>query len=320
MESPFQLMKKFTIFTILLTIVVVVVFVQLMAKDGSLGGGSGNVATELDQDGEMKLTLPKSLDVKKSLATNVLGSDGVNDIRSGEQTGYLNNRLGADNEIVREDVKLPRDLEAAPIEDSVVVKNPDYLDPEAFENGGEPVDVTGLGIKGITTQDSEPVARGEVKDFEDQNFAPVPTGNVYLRDEQVQSAGFSSGILEDEPLDGRLFKTIDISDIKDVEVTKTAIKSQDEVLVKVYIFKVGLDTNVSEVYQMLKLRASGGLNINVNETNQFGIASFYMNDPTRTDTAFLTVRISGLIYAFSYPKMYHSQVKNLLQLIQWELG
>ncbi len=338
-------MKKFTIFTILLTIVVVVVFVELMAKDNL----SGNVATEQGGGEDMKLTLPKSLDVKRSISTNVLGSDGE-----------LNNKLGADNEVLpvsligREKIgnsgalkssgennsgnsdalKSPGennsgnsgagknagsdDLEASD------AGNPIFLDPSAFENDDQPVDVTELEIKDmsgqLTTQEGDKLSG--LKDFEDQNFVTMtaPTGNVYLRDEQIKSAGFTSGTLENEPLDGRLFKTIDISDLKDVEVTKTAIKNRDEVLAKVYIFKIGLNTNVSEVYQMLKLRAAQAPNIKVNETNQYGVASFYMNDQLRLDTAFLTVRISGLIYAFSYPKMYHSQVKNLLQLIQWELG
>ena len=95
---------------------------------------------------------------------------------------------------------------------------------------------------------------------------------------------------------------------------------KEEILAKVYVFKVGISSSANEVYQTLKLKSSQGLNIKLNETNEFGAASFFMNDPTRSDTAFLTVRISGLVYAFSYPKAYHSQVKNLIQLIEWELG
>lgn len=289
-------MKKFTIFTIILTIVVAVVIAELLAKD-YFATDKSTIATEQSGDG-MKLTLPKSLDIKKSIETNVLGSDGSD---SGESTGGLVNRLRGEKPVasVTAPEKLPE------VSDS---KLPDYLDPNTYVDVDKvAVDVTNKG------------KTDGVKDFEDENFIST-ANNVYLRDEQIKSAGFVGAYLEDEPLDGKFFKTIDVSDLGDVTVTKTDIRTKEAILAKAYIFKIGLNTNVSEVYQILKMRALQGLNIKLNETNEFGLASFYMNDPTRTDTAFLTVRISGMIYAFSYPKTYHSQIKNLLQLIQWELG
>ncbi|MBI5753756.1 hypothetical protein HZA40_01275, partial [Candidatus Peregrinibacteria bacterium] len=277
-------MKKFTIFTVILTIVVVVVFAELMSKGNLSGlGGSSGVAT--DQSGDnMKLTLPKSLDAKKSLKTDVLGSDGSD---TGTTAGDLANRLGADNQVV------PRaSVDSVPVVLPETSKNPDFLDPNAFVNGAQPVDVTNLGKKTVAIQAPPPTGQApaqtsDVKDFEDADFAAAPTGNVYLRDEQIKSAGFTGGYLENEPLDGRLFKTIDISDLSDVEVTKTDIRSKEEILAKVYVFKIGLNNNVSEVYQILKMRAAQGPNIKLNETNEFGQASFYMNDPSRSDTAFL---------------------------------
>lgn len=282
-------MKKFTIFTIILTIVVVVVLVELMGKDNKVA----SLASDQASENGMKLTLPTSLDTKKSIATSVLGSDG-------SDSGDLTNKLGADNTVV-------------PVTDTVITPiilpetaNPDFLDPNSFE------DPT-IHSPSHTTNTSG------VKDFEDESPVTVSM-NVYLRDEQIKSAGFSGGYLESEPLDGRLFKTIDISDLKDVEVTKTDIRSTDEILAKVYIFKIGIGSSVGEIYQTIKLKASQGLNISLNETNEFGSASFFMNDPVRSDTVFLTVRIAGFVYAFSYPKTYHSQIKNLIQLIGWELG
>ncbi|MCX6734842.1 MAG: hypothetical protein NTZ25_02925 [Candidatus Peregrinibacteria bacterium] len=303
-------MKKFTIFTIILTIVVVVVLAELMAKDYIPGFSTDtNVAT--DQSGDMKLTLPTSLDTKKSIATNVLGSDG---------TDF--NKLGADNTVVPADtsvtapITLPTQDATGAIDTTAKTGGPDFLDPNNFS---DPTATT--PAKKTTTQSpTQTTNTSGVKDFEDENAATPVVGNVYLRDEQIKSAGFTGGYLEDEPLDGRLFKTIDISDLKDTEVTKTDIRSKDEILAKVYIFKVGIGNSADEVYKTLKLKASQGLNVKLNETNEFGSASFFMNDPVRSDTAFLVVRISGLVYSFSYPKTYHSQVKNLIQLISWELG
>lgn len=291
-------MKKFTIFTIILTIVVVVVLVELMGKDNKVA----SLAAEQASENGMKLTLPTSLDTKKSIATSVLGSDG-------SDSGDLTNKLGADNTVVADTDPITTPV-IIPIQDESgaidTTANLDFLDPNSFEDP--------------TIQlPSQPTNTSGVKDFEDES--PVTTlKNIYLRDEQIKSAGFSGGYLESEPLDGRLFKTIDISDLKDVEVTKTDIRSTDEILAKVYIFKIGIGSSVGEIYQTIKLKASQGLNISLNETNEFGSASFFMNDPVRSDTVFLTVRIAGFVYAFSYPKTYHSQIKNLIQLIGWELG
>jgi len=289
-------MKKFTIFSIILTIVVVVVLAELMAKDYLPGFSTdNNVAADQGGDGQMKLTLPSSLDTKKNISTNVLGSDNTD----------LTNKLGADNSVVPVDntTKSPVVIPNQPVDVTnmgVGKNNPDYLDPNNF---AEPK---------TTTQ-------APSKDFEDESAATTSV-NVYLREEQIKSAGFTGAYLENEPLDGRLFKTIDISDLTGVNATKTNIRTKDELLAKVYIFKTDLNNSAESIYQTIKLKSSQGLGIKLNETNEFGSASFFMNDPSRSDTAFLTVKISGFVYAFSYPKTYHSQVKNLIQLIQWELG
>lgn len=286
-------MKKFTIFTVILTIVVVVVLAELMAKDYIPGFSTDkNVASEGE---DMKLTLPSSLDAKRSISTNVLGSDG---------TDF--NKLGADNTVLPTDDKVDSPISLPVLDED----GADFLDPDNF-----------IDPKNVTTQSpTQTTNTSGVKDFEDENSTPTVAANVYLREEQIKSAGFTGGYLEDEPLDGRLFKTIDISDLEDTEVTKTDIRTADEILAKVYIFKVGISSSANDVYLNLKLKTSQGLNVKLNETNEFGSASFFMNDPVRSETAFLVVRISGLVYGFSYPKTYHSQVKNLIQLISWELG
>lgn len=286
-------MKKFTIFTIILTVIVVVVFSEVIVNEylpNVFGSETGN-------DGDLKLSLPASLDAKKSISTNVLGSD-------------LGNYLGSDSEENAGESIVDADD-----------KSPEFLDPNAFsdeggldENSFKNAIPAEKSVDGVKNADDS-----YAKDFEDESFVST-TNNIHLRNEQLKSAGFVDTYLENEAFDGRLFKTILIDDLNDAEVTKTLIRNKDALLVKVYIFKIALNANVNEVYELLKLRASQGLNIRLNETNEFGLASFYMNDPTRSDTAFLTVRIAGFIYSFSYPKAYHSQIKNLIKLIEWELS
>lgn len=299
-------MKKFTIFTIILTVIVVVAFSEVIVNEylpNIFGSGDEESGTN---DGDLKLNLPASLDAKKSISTSVLGSDLGNYLGAGDEEDANGN--------VQEEIVEPV---AGDVGD--VSGTPTFLDPNAFSDEDVlPENSFKNSIPADNTVEKSTVTSDpEAKDFEDENFVST-SNNVYLRDEQIKSAGFVDAYLENEAFDGRLFKTILIDDLTDAEVTKTLIRTKDALLVKVYIFKIALNANVNEVYELLKLRSSQGLNIKINETNEFGLASFYMNDPTRSDTAFLTVRIAGFIYSFSYPKAYHSQVKNLMKLIEWE--
>lgn len=244
-----------------------------------------------DNTADLEFTLPKSLDISKSIETNVLD-------------GGLNNRLGADVA----DLAIASDVEPATDAEPT-------LDFPSEEDSSEflPVAPSFPDVDESTVNGSE----SAVADFEDQNFSTV-SANVYLRDEQIKSAGFVGAYIEREAFDDYLFKTIFVGDLYDTEVEKNTIRTSEALLAKVYIFKIGPDSDIDEVYQLFKMRAAEGSGIEVNETNDFGVNSFYMNDSTRSNTAFLTVRIGSLIYAFSYPKEYHSQVKNLVQLLEWE--
>lgn len=273
-------MQKFTVFTIILTIVVIVVVTEMVA----------NRYLEVDSESSigLELPLPKSLDLSKTLTTDVLGSDG-----SG-----LDNRLGADVEVIA-------------VEEEPVVR----VEDEPIER----LPSDGLPIDGVPVQISPTESASGLPDFEDAN--PIAyTPNAFLREEQIRSAGFINAYLEDEEAGGLLFKTIQVDDIYDTKVSKYVIRTEDTLMAKVYVFEVGIDNTITEVYEVLKARASNSLDAAINETNEYGAASFYMNDLRRSGSVFLTARIGAFIYAFSYPKEYHSQVKNLIQLIEWELG
>lgn len=158
----------------------------------------------------------------------------------------------------------------------------------------------------------------EILDFEDEDFSIPTLESVFLRQDQVQSAGFSNARIESEEHDGLLFKSIYIDDLYDVDIEKWLVQSDVQLFAKAYVFSFGPDSGVNEVYEILKVRASQGLNAEVNETNEFAEGSFYMNDTRRQNTAFLTVKMGNLIYAFSYPKEYHQQIKNLVTLLDLE--
>jgi len=106
--------------------------------------------------------------------------------------------------------------------------------------------------------------------------------------------------------------------LKDLDVKKYVIRTKTAFLAKIYVLKAGPSSTIEDVYNVLKTRAAEGLDTEINETNDFGENSFYMNDSRRTNTAFLTIKMRGLIFGFSYPKEYHTQIKNLVSLLQLE--
>ena len=254
-------MRKFTVFTLILTVVVVVVVADLLVNEYATNFEKGD-----DNLLGTSLPFPDMMSSDDGYTANVLGADA----------GYESVEVNLEEVTIIEDLPIPASL----------------LPPTTGEVSGE-------------------------SDFEDQNFVSF-TQNVLIREDQVRSAGFANAYLESEPHNGYLFKTIYLDDLNDTEANKYIIKNNETPVAKVYTFQFGPLSNVDSVYSILKTRATEGLDIEINETNTFGEASFYMNDSRRQNVAFLAVKVGGVVYGFSYPKEYHPQVTNLVKLIDLE--
>ncbi len=140
---------------------------------------------------------------------------------------------------------------------------------------------------------------------------------MLLREDQIRSAGFASAYLEQEPHEGFLYKSIYIDDLYDVTSTKYVIKSTNQLLAKVYVFQIGPLSSLDEVYDVLKIRATEGLDMEVNEASGFGSSSFYMNDLRRPNVAFLTVKLV-LIFMVSHIQRISRSDQNLIKLLDME--
>jgi len=154
-------------------------------------------------------------------------------------------------------------------------------------------------------------------DFEEINTQVIAV-NPYLRTEQLRSSGFLTAIIEEEINDEMLYRTVYIGDIDSVIKKRYLLRDDALLYARVYVFSPDAGNSPDIIYNSLKNKASNASNSSINETNQFGKASFYMNDTIRPETAFLTVKFSSLVYSFSYPKVYHKQVVNLITLISFE--
>lgn len=253
-------MRKFTIFTAILTVIIMIMVAQIVVSD---------YLPEWGAEDEEAFTLSEVLE------------EGSADVIA------VTNKLGDD---IDEDSE---DTFSATIEEVV--------EEETL----------------IEEVDELPVFENDVVDFEDAGYVAY-SPNAYIREEQVKAAGFARGYLEEEPHSGYLYKTVYIDDLSDTALRKFMIRDASLLYAKVYVFSPGPKVNLDQLYNVLMNRSAEGLHNEVNETNQFGLASFYMNDASRLNTAFLTVKFDDLIYGISYPKEYHKQVTNLIKLIDLE--
>lgn len=275
-------MQKFTVFTVVLSIVIIVVVADMVVNNYLPGLRAKDVVSDLTSG---EFNLPDSLDVSKAGGANVLGAG----------------RLGFDLESQVVDPEVIPEIDPKIIPEEIPISR-DFESEDIFKTPSSSADISSTTAS---------------VDFEDDDFVITPK-NIYLRDEQLKSAGFISAYLEEETHDGSLYKTIYTDDLYDVSVKKFIIKSDETMFAKVYILSTGPSSSISEVYKVLKIRGAEGLELEINETNQYGDGSFFINDSRRPNTAFLTFKLGNLIYGFSYPKEYHSQIKNLVKLLEWE--
>lgn len=275
-------MKRFTVFTVILTVIIVVVLSEVVVNDYL-----PRFAKDPTSADNMALDLPDTLDLSSG-AANVLGADV--DFSKIPDSNYP--------DMGYEEISLSDSTDD-------LLRVPE----ETFDN-------TLLEVPSNPTP-TYVATESDVSDFEDDNFVSFST-NVYIREDMIRSAGFAGAYLENESHNGYLYKTIYLDDLPDVEVSKYAIRTEESLFAKVYVFKVGGLSSVSEVFEVLKMRATDGLDIEVNETGDYGDEAFYMNDSRRPEVAFLTVRMGAVLYGFSYPKEYHAQIKNLITLIDYE--
>jgi len=291
-------MQKFTIFSVLLTLVVAIVAVELFVTEYMPNYKKPIVADISD------VNLPSNLDLSNVISTNVLGSDVQYDKIPEDQLAELKRRNIADikseEAVASQEVKRITDVDSS--------SSSGWTTSEVNDNSYTDSEYSGT--------DSRYSSAG---DFEAPETNKLPVVTSAIRVEMLKSAGFAGAVLSHESFNGMLFRTANVSAIlDDVDASKYAVKSSGTLVAKIYIFNMGINRSSTDVFNYLMKVSSKGSSVEVNKTDDFGDASFYMNDPTRNGVAFLAVKFGDVIYAFSYPKKYHQQIKNLLYLIDLE--
>lgn len=264
-------MQKFTVFTVIFTVLVVVVAAETFVNKYLPSLTDDGVGTEATDE----YPLPDELDLSAAMQSNVLGATDFGEANT-------------------EDATAETPASTVPVETPLVV-------PETPSEEFLPTDF-------LETPDG---IYSDIEDFSNTETNLAPT-NVYLTLDHVTKSGFVGAVIVPETFDGFLYKTINIGDLYGIKAEKNSIKNDSSSFAKIYVVIPDDPKNAEEIYRVIKTRAAEGLEVEINETNDYGSASFFMNDSRRPNVAFLTVRINSLIYGFSYPKQYHPQIKALV--------
>lgn len=127
-----------------------------------------------------------------------------------------------------------------------------------------------------------------------------------ISSELLDKAGFKSFYIKPRPFDGLLFESFDVSmltylNVLDRKIIQLIDGNEVEVL-RIYEFNLNDEDAANEIYTYLRTALKDQLGVTVNETNQFGMGSFFVNHQVPRNNAFLVVKTRGNVYALSYPK------------------
>lgn len=140
------------------------------------------------------------------------------------------------------------------------------------------------------------------------------TEQIIITTQKLTEAGFNNVELKQSNFVGILFEKVDLRDFKSIEVIQQRSIDQS-VPLAFYEFHAHDPLLSQEIYVFIKQKAQDTLEHTVNETNDFGDNSFYLNDSRESGFVFLVVKTGESVYAMSYQKELHDSIKNLLRLL-----
>lgn len=133
--------------------------------------------------------------------------------------------------------------------------------------------------------------------------------------ELLVEAGFIDPRLFLKPFNGTVFNEFDLSSIQDDNHISYITFQNGEIAANINEIQFP-NTEISrEVYNSLRNLIEDEELFLVNETNQYGNASFFANNSEEKKSVFLVVMIERRLYTFHYPAKNHNKIKNLIELL-----
>lgn len=143
----------------------------------------------------------------------------------------------------------------------------------------------------------------------------VPQPSSTINDKVIRETGLE-GSLTEAQFDGKVFQLLDITKIPiEAVYFYDLLDNQSGKIASVTEISLPDEIRALQLYSLLQNKTKTYIDLSLNETNAYGDRSFYINHAKKPDEAFLTVKIRKKIYAFAYVKLYHPQIKKLIELL-----
>ena len=156
----------------------------------------------------------------------------------------------------------------------------------------------------------------------ENNYISEPTFEVNITPELLRQAGFEHFIIKIKPFSGKILNLMELNAVNTDQIKEFSIDLGNNQSMLIDQIRSGNQDLNNEFFTFLKSKFSTTIGTKINQTNQFGSASFYINFEIPNDNVFLVVRYKTIVYALSYPRAKGSQngidnqVKNLLMLFK----
>lgn len=138
-----------------------------------------------------------------------------------------------------------------------------------------------------------------------------------ISEEDLRDSGLYDYALQKTDFDGRLFGFIDLTEFNDLSVVQFKLidNSLDisTIVGAIYEIDLGEEALSKEMYRIIRERAYAHDWFTINDNVTYGDSAFFINDKLRIGTAFLLVKSGGKVYAFTYPKVRHENIKKLIE-------
>ncbi len=264
------------------------------------------------------------VDVEEGPVRKTFGDDGVDKQPTGE---FLTQKYNQSTETVKE-IKQITEVpiaETKPSTDEQIIAETSAINADEkvyFEENFKGIDETLLKNDGQNSQLEFGNTSVEVKQpMKIDNSKALPT-DKNVTSELLTKIGYSNFTIRPKPYSGMLFDQFDLSGLSGIKgLEKQIIENTDgndlEIL-RIYEFNQDTQDTNNQFYDYLRNKFKAELGLTVNESNQFGLASFYINFSVPKENAFLVVKTRLNVYALSYPKAnkngesYFELIKKLL--------
>lgn len=131
----------------------------------------------------------------------------------------------------------------------------------------------------------------------------------------LSKAGFIEPDHKKVEFNGKIFQLISVEEEEDI-VTKFNIFEKEDFAASIYEARFSDEVLASSFYNFLRDKGNNMPGFSQNESNRFGLGSFYTNSlEEQKKTVLLVVKFKKSVYCFEYPHKSHEKVSELIDII-----